>query len=1076
MLLPYRQKGTVYQYRVRAVFADGEGTWSSPVYKTPYDSRKDAKQITSGTAVNDRLYYRGQEIWYRFMPEGAGTLSVSLGNIPQNCTYRMAIYDEGGTCIANDTDKNGNKVVENLSVLPYNQYIKVWTDFGTDANQAFSLTVSFTPSDTDAIPLRMQMSALQQNITHVTPGSITEEPNNSISYVPPISPASADIWADATEVETGTPIMCTVKGSAPAAYEIVVGSGKKLVVVTRPMSEDEEGNLIIGVPNVYSIQTGDPLNYGYIRYWENEDCVSSTHYVSNTTRRYGVLISAKPGELSNNESAEFEVTFHIVDAGAFDTFEPNQNFDDKTVAGTGKKSLAIGSSSVYTSGNSGLNFDTAVDEDYYHLHADAGDKITVSLTTSGALDAADCALYIFSNMDTEQSGTWTDYSYTINRYENPSPPQVSDKMKYVTYVAPETGDYYIYLRYNNNDKGYTESVAGEYKLTVTQTSLNNDTTGERYGEGLTNDFISFNGSTISKELTDSVSGTLDNQLDIDWYKIPAASEGKTKTITLAESDLAQNVTLVLYDQIEQQMVACEENASAITHYMEAGRNYYVGITPKDSAAAWNAVKNKTYTLSIGDSGSSGAILVQPIQFESVADDHYYIYDDNPEYIRRCDILDDSWYAPSALMHSYELQPGTYNVFAYHHVSLESIGDGYTPQDAMFANDTELYFDAIFSNTGNTGGKVKINKLGFRTAVEDSWNCNLRTWQDYQRPYNNSEEFYINASPLFLSDLTGEKKIRNASGTNPDNGIVHLLLEFEVTEGSVDFSTVAYHNKANALQIFEQNGQRVEGKYEYTETLKGQAAASRIRRSNVLDYTINDDVAPNTMLQFKIQNQFYDSLTTDVFVTHCSPWEQPHNVPGSAVVDLAFSGEGVISRHPDGSIAASGGNRTWYLDTMHSRFLESHSVPDVGKMGVYQNKAAFAANEQFDESWLKAVGQANNMELFNIFNGNSTQQTRAGEGISTSFISFGITYQVPIRIYNAGDTQRKLKYKVLACRDEFEIWSDKVEPYLGELDSTTNVQERIIEIDLPPRETTTLTVDATLLTGGVGVVLHRIVVE
>ena len=46
----------------------------------------------------------------------------------------MAIYDEGGTCIANDTDKNGNKVVENLSVLPYNQYIKVWTDFGTDAN------------------------------------------------------------------------------------------------------------------------------------------------------------------------------------------------------------------------------------------------------------------------------------------------------------------------------------------------------------------------------------------------------------------------------------------------------------------------------------------------------------------------------------------------------------------------------------------------------------------------------------------------------------------------------------------------------------------------------------------------------------------------------------------------------------------------------------------------------------------------------------------------------------------------------------------------------------------------------
>lgn len=580
------QEGTVYQYRVRAMFANGEGAWSSSVYKTPYDSRRDAKQIISGTAVNDKLYYLEQEIWYRFTPETAGTLDIVLGDIPQNCLYRVSLYNETGEIIINDIDQNGNKVVENLSVLPYNYYIKVFSDLGVSVSQAFSLMVNFTASAEGEIPLRMQMSTLQQNITTVTPDLITDAPMNSISYVPPVSFTTPDIWLNAEQVSNGSYKECTVTETAPATFQIYIPSGKKLVVVTRP----KDGKTI-GVPNVYDTTTDSFLSSGYIRHWENDSKVASTHYVSHYANNYGVMVSAKPGELSNGKSAVFEVDFYIVDT--YDGYEPNQNFDDGT-ADSPLGAAVLGDGSRYTSGISGLNFDTAVDEDYYYLGANEGDKITVCLETFGEMKADSCALYLFSNMRTEENGTWTDYWYTINKYENPSPPQASDKMKYVTYVAPASGDYYIYLR---NKEGNTE---GEYKLTVTKTSLNGDLTGEQYSESLTNDFISYNGTDITAELNSSVSGKLDNQLDIDWYRIPVGNRTQTKTITLEGADaLKQNSVFVLYDLSEQQFIMQSTGASSLTYTMEPGKKYYVGITPKATSEAWNSIKvNSEYKISI----------------------------------------------------------------------------------------------------------------------------------------------------------------------------------------------------------------------------------------------------------------------------------------------------------------------------------------------------------------------------------------------------------------------------------------------------------------------------------------------
>ena len=814
------QAGTMYQYRVRAVFADGNGPWSSYVYKTPHDSKRDAKEIGNGTAVNDKLYYRGQEIWYRFTPETAGTLNITLSNIPQECLYRMALYNETGTVIINDVDQDGNKVVENLSVLPYNYYIKVFSDLGANASQAFSLMVNFVPSAEDEIPLRMQMSALQQNITTVTPDSITDAPANSISYVPPVSLTAPDIWANAVQVSSGTHKECTVTESAPAEFQIYVPNGKKLVVVTRP----KDGKTI-GVPNVYDLGNGNALNDGYIRFWENDDQIASTHYVPHSSKNYGVLVSAKPGELPNGKRAVFEVDFYIVDT--HDSYEPNQNFDDGT-AGTPLSPSLIGDSSRYTAGIRGLTFDTAADEDYYHLRASEGEKITVCLETFGGMKASDCAFYLFSNMRTEENGTWTDYWYTINKYENPSPPQASEKMKYMTYIAPAAGDYYIYLRHKNGAAKDTD-----YKLTATKTSVKGDLTGEQYGESLTNDFITYNGNIIAETLLSSLTGRLDNQLDIDWYRIPVGNTTQTKTITLDGADaLKRNSVLVLYDLSEQQFITQSPGSFSITYAMESGKEYFVGITPKTAMAAWNSIQgNADYTLSVKEPTLT-------LNFKA-RQGGKFILSTNPEYIDEHHLGENH----NMLDHYEALAPDKYTYMGWFHNGTSA----------------PIYTDVLFNAEGSSN--IRINRLGLQVFSDKqklSW-TGIQAYSDFLGEYidnekgaidQNPSEFYPTSldlpreytGPVWLSDIYRDAYKKPYPSMNNYDMPIYIIMEFEVRGGSSTLSTVAYRTNTNREELELITAPYVQGVevgsgLDGTPTTKGMADSMPIVETDLLKHTI-----------------------------------------------------------------------------------------------------------------------------------------------------------------------------------------------------------------------------------------------
>ena len=113
----------------------------------------------------------------------------------------------------------------------------------------------------------------------------------------------------------------------------------------------------------------------------------------------------------------------------------------------------------------------------------------------------------------------------------------------------------------------------------------------------------YNGNIIAETLLSSLTGRLDNQLDIDWYRIPVGNTTQTKTITLdGAAALKRNSVLVLYDLSEQQFITQSPGSFSITYAMDPGKEYFVGITPKTASEAWNSIRaNPEYNITVDNS-------------------------------------------------------------------------------------------------------------------------------------------------------------------------------------------------------------------------------------------------------------------------------------------------------------------------------------------------------------------------------------------------------------------------------------------------------------------------------------------
>ena len=504
-----------------------------------------------------------------------------------------------------------------------------------------------------------------------------------------------------------------------------------------------------------------------------------------------------------------------------------------------------------------------------------------------------------------------------------------------------------------------------------------------------------------------------------------------------------------------------------------------GTTETKTHALYTFSGAGTYTFTVNRSGSSHVGLNiqstaygQRLYFNS-KEGEYYIFDDNPEYIRRCDILDDGEYEPSAVMHADNLGKAKYNVFSYHHVALVGVGDGYSPEELFFPQGTQLMFDAVFSNSDGGGGTIKITRIGFETSYDLDWDCNVIAYQNYNNLLEVPIERYIGSDPLYLSDLVGNKIINNINNLG-DFGVVHLLLEFEVIDGAVDFATVAYKDKDAAKNII--NNQKIKSKYDQTVTLKGIAEDSKTKTANQLTYIVDEN---DSTLYFNIENQFYNEKLSDCFETNCNPWSQIDNFSGSSMVNFWFDGQ-IVVRNSDGTSTESEDKR-WYLDSVHSRYPYEHFIPETARYGVYSGKSMFDPNEKLDEEWMLSIPNNENKTIlskeFNVHykrdEDPNPPMTDPGY-ITTTGIEFGITHEVPVRIFNNSNQDLLFTYTVEGqCFDlrGSASWENGGKYDFASKESEYEDRIQTFESNLPSKEWTTIVVKTTLLTSGSGEMRH-----
>ncbi len=340
-----------------------------------------------------------------------------------------------------------------------------------------------------------------------------------------------------------------------------------------------------------------------------------------------------------------------------------------------------------------------------------------------------------------------------------------------------------------------------------------------------------------------------------------------------------------------------------------------------------------------------------IEFEAkaVSEDgikEFYLFDDNPEYLNKNYLADGD--SPSAIASFKDLQEGIYTVFSYHH------------RGESAAYDEDLFFDTVFS--GN--GKIELLSLG----LDHDWNWN-QAWADftgvpvfaprYLKNYNctcgneihksgcdaviENQYWYpdkeykgigetINIeSPLFLSDIVKEietegiNRFRYGSSVEP----MWLVMKFRILEGSVDFHTVAYKSKEDALS---NTPAMSDGSFWNEPQYKGIAKSAPITTAEfscIITKETKSGPMPVTVKNSRVPNGY--TIRDGTFATYINTWRE--KLPIAAESDML-----PLSYTDDNKTALGGTDNIWRFDPYHTKLYEdSYGIADKLLLKKYNIK-------------------------------------------------------------------------------------------------------------------------------------------
>lgn len=464
---------------------------------------------------------------------------------------------------------------------------------------------------------------------------------------------------------------------------------------------------------------------------------------------------------------------------------------------------------------------------------------------------------------------------------------------------------------------------------------------------------------------------------------------------------------------------------------------------------------------------------QEVNFTSVESNHRFIDVDHPEHIRENETLDKG----RLLMHLNNLTPGKYTMFALHHKAVASSLDikprpPIEPGDQL-PNNTRLYYDAVFYNPNGDKVKdnVKINRIGIANSnIQHGWTSFIggdnNTGYKYDKspfPQNASDKIWLSdLAPREDEDLYSKLLISD----NHEMGNIWIMMEFEVTTGTVNFASMAYildsptqlNNGAHKSMF---NESLVSSFYDLPQqTIKGIGNFSQSLQSDVMTYYIDgssvtkqlpDGSSVKKPLPFKVVNKFdtYDNVT--LLYTNTSPayYDSYNRTPGSAVREIEYPGP-----------TSPNIGRTVIFDGYHSPYLEDPY-------------SRFTPNQDIF-NWLQE----------RILNGELNTQEINWLNNSTTMAGYGTTQQLRFRIYNASNDMRYLRYQVtFSGVYHFEVYRNGVKQSLNDNGvinvsddyQFNGVEKDIVSVNLEPNSYTDITISESELSGN-ATAKHRFFID
>lgn len=426
--------------------------------------------------------------------------------------------------------------------------------------------------------------------------------------------------------DSGTPLTITRKLDFKHDrdyYKVRLNQGDKITIATtNPQGfESTLNGYGVNIVNGAHVELAGSLDSS-----ENEKDLTLTYIVPQTGTYYIYVLS--PIEYYQATAHPYTLEIYCTTAAVYDSFEFNDSLISPPLPSQIQNYIGTTDKTARTIS---FGFDNPDDQDNFAVAMETGDKITVELKkrpgNDWSLEDFDLAMYLDSGFippiispdDYDKLGP---VYIKLKNGGDLAINSMGEQTKFATWVVTE--DSTMLVRVINTKHHQDVSQPLQFDLTITKTSASeqdqyeityqdsfwHDAIGMPM-EQFSNDYMKISTKTsvtTGKPVYDTtaynMTGTssisqanLDNELDIDWYRINTNITGSgTKKISLSSSitNAEDNYTVVLANA-DSNILVDRAVGGVIKHNFEANTDYFIGVTTKN----WENIKsNPVYSLSV----------------------------------------------------------------------------------------------------------------------------------------------------------------------------------------------------------------------------------------------------------------------------------------------------------------------------------------------------------------------------------------------------------------------------------------------------------------------------------------------